>query len=144
LGFNAGFQGVDLSIFDDFLSIDRFYRMLSLFNYNGIIDSNGNEIWGPERSLIDTQQQSFFGLMNIIKSKNDPHILPPIDYFVIPNFGNLENPKYGKLNREDGMDGWGLAMKSKITHFIGHTQGIGKPKVFQDYVDMYLKENGFL
>ena len=37
-GFNAGFQGVDLSIFDDFLSKDRFELMINMFNYDGIID----------------------------------------------------------------------------------------------------------
>lgn len=143
-GFNAGFQGVHLSIFDDFLSTDRFHRMLGLFNYNGILDANGKEIWGDERFHIDTQQQSFFGIMNTIRPPTEPLILAPIDYFVIPNFGAIENPKHGKMSREDGLDGWGLALKSKITHFIGHTQGQGKPVAFQDRMNMYLKEHGFL
>ena len=32
-GFNAGFQGVDLSIYDNFLSTDRFQMILDLFDY---------------------------------------------------------------------------------------------------------------
>jgi hypothetical protein len=35
-------------------------------------------------------------------------------------------------------------IQSKITHFIGHTQGKGKPKQFLDRVDKYLTEHNFL
>jgi hypothetical protein len=141
-GFNAGFQGIDLSIYDEFLSKDRFQFILDLFNYKSVLDENGKEFFGIERFLIDTQQQSFFGLMNTVFSKKEPHILDPEEYFVIPNFGN--HPKYGELNPEDELNGWGPALESKITHFIGHTQGKGKPKVFLDKVDEYLKANNFL
>ena len=141
-GFNAGFQGVDLSIFDDFLSKDRFELMINMFNYDGIIDSNGNEIWDHRRFLNDTQQQSFLSTMNIIKSKKDPHILDPLTCYVAPNFGS--HPILGTLNSEDELNGWGCCMNSKITHFIGHTRGKGKPKQFLEKVDEYLKINNFL
>ena len=142
-GFNAGFQGVDLSIYDNFLSPDRFKLMLDLFDYRSIYDENGTEIWGNERFLIDTQQQSFFGLMNTVMSKGDLHILNPEEYFVVPNFG--PHPKHGQLDPDDEPDGgWRWGLESKITHFIGHTQGKGKPKQFLDKVDQYLKKNNFI
>ena len=141
-GFNAGFQGVDLSIFDDFLSKDRFELMINMFNYDGIIDSNGNEIWDHRRFVNDTQQQSFLSNMNIIKSKKDPHILDPLTCYVAPNFGS--HPILGTLNSEDELNGWGCCMKSKISHFIGHTRGKGKPIQFLEKMNEYLKINNFL
>jgi len=141
-GFNAGFQGIDLSIYDEFLSNDRFQFILDLFEYKSVLDENGKEFFGPERFLIDTQQQSFFSLINIVFSKNNPHILNPEEYFVIPTFGH--HPKYGELGPDNVLGEWGPALESKITHFIGHTQGKGKPKVFLDKVDEYLKVNNFL
>lgn len=141
-GFNAGFQGVDLSIFDDFLSKDRFELMLNMFNYDGIIDSDGNEIWDHRRFINDTQQQSFLSTINIIKSKKDPHILDPLTCYVSPNFGS--HPILGILDSEDELNGWGCCMKSKISHFIGHTRGKGKPLQFLEKMDEYLKINNFL
>jgi hypothetical protein len=141
-GFNAGFQGIDLSIYDEFLSKDRFKMILDLFEYKSIYDENGKEIWGNERFAIDTQQQSFFGLMNTVFSKNPIHILDPEIYFVVPNWG--VHPTKGEINHEDENNGWTIALESKITHFIGHTMGKGKPKQFMDRVDEYLKENKFL
>jgi hypothetical protein len=142
-GFNAGFQGIDLSIYDNFLSVDRFKFILDLFNYNSIYDENGDEIWDSRRFLIDTQQQSFFGLMNTVFSKKAIHILDPNKYFVVPNFG--PHPVHGQLDPNDEPDGgWRWALESKITHFIGHTRGKGKPKQFLDRVDIYLKENNLL
>jgi len=142
-GFNAGFQGIDLSIYDQFLSVDRFKDILDLFNYQSIFDENGKEIWDNRRFEIDTQQQSFFGLMNTVCSKKGIHILNPDEYFVVPNFGS--HPTYGQLDPNDEPDGgWRWGLSSKITHFIGHTRGKGKPKQFTDKVDEYLKLNNFL
>ena len=141
-GFNAGFQGIDLSIYDEFLSKDRFEFILNLFEYKSVLDENGNEFFGNERFVIDTQQQSFFGLMNVVFSKKEIHILNHEEYFVIPTFGT--HPKYGELGPDNILGEWGPALESKITHFIGHTQGKGKPKVFLDKVDEYLKINNFL
>lgn len=142
LGFNSGFQGIDLSIYDDFLSTDRFELMLSLFEFKSIFDENGEEIWDSRRFLIDTQEQSFASSINLIKSKT-VHILNPEEYFVVPNFG--PHPKHGQLDPDDIPDGgWRWGLESKITHFIGHTRGKGKPKQFLDKVDEYLTQNNFM
>jgi hypothetical protein len=138
LGFNAGFQGIDLSMYDDFLSTNYFKIMIDLFSYKGIYDSNNNEIWGAERFLFDTQQQSFFSLMNMAKCRKKPLILPPDEFFVMPNWGT--HPTFGEIDTNDKNDGWTYAMKSKIVHFIGHTRGKGKPKFFLNYIDNYLSE----
>lgn len=143
LGLNAGFQGIDLSIYDTFLSSDRFKTLLDTFQYQSIYDENGEEIWDNRRFFIDTQQQSFMGLMNTVLSKKDIHILDPEKYFVVPNFG--PHPKYGQLDPNDEPDGgWRWGLDSKITHFIGHTRGKGKPKQFLDRVDDYLTKNKFM
>lgn len=140
-GCNAGFQGIDLSIYDSFLSVDRFQQLLSIFDFSGIFNEDGTEMWGAKRFLIDTQQQSFFSLMNIVLSRNEPAILNPDEYYVVPNWGT--HPKFGPINHEDELNGWGLCLTSKISHFIGHTQGKGKPKVLLDKIDEYLDNEGF-
>lgn len=143
LGLNAGFQGIDLSLYDDFLSADRFKVLLDLFDYKSVFDENGEEIWDSRRFIIDTQQQSFFGLMNVTVSKKSIHILDPEKYFVVPNFG--PHPIHGQLDPNDEPDGgWRWGLESRITHFIGHTRGKGKPKQFLDRVDDYLIKNKFL
>ena len=145
-GFNAGIQGISLDMYDDFMDPDYFMFMLNLFNYSGIYDENGKEITGFQRTLIDTQQQSFFGVMNIIRSKNPPHILTPSEYFVCPNWGH--HPVYGYIDHENEYQGWDTNMKSKIIHFIGHTvlEGIyyGKPKQYHKLVDEYLKQHNLI
>ena len=146
LGFNAGFQGVSLDMYEDFLEKDLFIFLLELFDYNGIYDENGKELTGPKRSMIDTQQQSFFGIMNIIRSKKKPVILNTNEYFVCPNWGR--HPVYGDLDPTNEYDGWDINMKSKVIHFIGHTvlegKFYGKPKVFYNLVDEYLKEHSLI
>jgi hypothetical protein len=114
---------------------------------NGLVyDADGKEITGPERSIIDTQQQSFFGIMNIIRSKTKPVILNPMEYFVCPNWGH--HPIFGEINHDNEYNGWDINMKSKIIHFIGHTVFNGvyyrKAKVFNDFVDKYIKENNLI
>lgn len=142
-GFNGGFQGFDLTIYDDFLSSDRFKLLMELFEFTSIYDENGQEIWDSRRFVIDTQQQSFAGLANCALSKKPIHILDPEQYFVVPNFG--PHPKHGQLDPHDEPDGgWRWGLESKITHFIGHTRGKGKPKQFLERVDEYLKQKGFL
>jgi hypothetical protein len=79
--------------------------------------------------------------MNTVLSKKDPHILDDTKYYVIPNWG--EHPTFGHLDHEDENGGWTWALKSNITHFIGHTQGKGKPKQFLERVDEYLINNKF-
>ncbi len=141
LGFNAGFQGLSLEMYDDFLDPEMFEFLLNLFNYEGIYNKDGSEKTGSERSLIDTQQQSFFSIMNIIRSSIKPHILNLQEYFVCPNWG--VHPIYGEINTSNEYNGWDINMKSKVAHFIGHTffegKYYGKPKVYNDLVDKYLK-----
>ena len=43
-GFNAGFQGIDLSIYDSFLSADRMSMLLNLFDYKSVFNEKGDEI----------------------------------------------------------------------------------------------------
>lgn len=146
LGFNAGIQGISLDMYEDFLEPEYFNFLLNIFNYTGIYDSTGKEITGPERTAIDTQQQSFFGTMNIIRSKTRPVILDPKKYFICPNWGY--HPEYGQLNPENEYEGWDVNMKSKIIHFIGHTvlEGIyyGKSKQYHKLVDVYLKKHNLI
>ena len=146
LGFNAGIQGISLDMYEDFLEPEYFNFLLDLFNYEGIYDKEGKEKTGPERFLIDTQQQSFFSVMNIIRSKNKPHILTPEEYFICPNWGY--HPVYGELDPTSELGGWDVNLKSKIVHFIGHTvlEGVyyGKPQVFQNLVDKYLKQHNII
>lgn len=141
LGFNAGFQGIDLSMYDNFLSVDRFNELLKLFNYKSVRNPDGTEFFGNERFIIDTQQQSFFSLANIVLSRQEPHILNMDEYYVVPNWG--VHPVHGEIDHTDELEGWGLCLKSKISHFIGHTQGKGKPKAFLNMVDKYLTDRGF-
>lgn len=142
LGFNAGIQGISLDMYEDFLDQKHFIFLLDLFNYNGIYDENGKELTGGARSMIDTQQQSFFGIMNIIRSVKYPRILNIEEYFICPNWGH--HPKYGPIDSTNEFGGWDINMKSKIVHFIGHTvfegKYYGKPEMYNKLVDEYLKE----
>lgn len=146
LGFNAGIQGIRLDIYEDFLEPKLFQYLLQLFNYSGIYDESGKEITGPARSAIDTQQQSFFSIMNIIRSTKKPHILTLDQYFVCPNWGY--HPYFGEIDHESELNGWDFALKSKIVHFIGHTalEGVyyGKSKVYHDLVDQYLAKHNLI
>lgn len=142
-GFNAGFQGIDLRMYDNFLSNSGFINLLNIFDYSPVFDENGNAIvHGYDRTKLETQQQSFFGLLNVVMSKNDLYILDPATAYVAPNFGYCD--LHGEIRSDDGFNGWGVCLKSKISHFIGHTEGRGKPKEFLDRVDLYLKEQGFI
>lgn len=146
MGFNAGFQGLSLEMYDDFIGTEMFTVLLELFNYKGIYDSEGKEITGFERTIIDTQQQSFFSTMNILRSSKTPHILSPHLYYVVPNWGR--HPVFGELNPENQYGGWDVNMRSKVIHFIGHTifegKFYGKPEVFNKMVDEYLKEHNLI
>lgn len=143
LGFNAGFQGMSLDMYEDFLEPEYFSFLLEMFYYGGIYDKEGKEITGPQRSAIDTQQQSFFSVMNIIRSKTPPHILNTDEYFICPNWG--VHPIYGDIDTGNEYQGWDINMKSKVIHFIGHTvlNGVnyGKPEMYHKLVDEYLNKH---
>lgn len=142
-GFNAGFQGLDLRMMDEFISASGFVLMLNIFDYTQIFDSNGNEVVDRQkRAVLETQQQSFFSLLNTVMSKNELFILDPKTTYVAPNFGYCD--LHGEIKMDDGLNGWGVCLKSNISHFIGATEGRGKPKEFLNKVDEYLIREGFM
>lgn len=142
-GFNAGFQGLDLRMMDEFMSASGFVTMLNIFDYTQIFDSEGNEIVDRQkRAMLETQQQSFFSLLNTVMSKNELFILDPSVTYVAPNFGYCH--LHGEIKMDDGLNGWGVCLNSNISHFIGVTEGRGKPKEFLERVDGYLKQEGFM
>ena len=108
LGINAGFQGVNLRLFDEFLSTSGFDSMMSIFDFTGIYNEDGTEKWGWERTVFDTQEQSFYGIMNQVVS-NEFTILDPTMYFFFPCWDDME----GYVEQ---------AMKSKVLHFTGHVK----------------------
>lgn len=121
LGINAGFQGINLSLFDEFLSPSNMATLIAIFNFQGIIKEDGTELWGGERMVFDTQEQSFYSIMNQIHSSNFV-ILPESEYFFLPCWEDA-----------DGMVD--AAMKSKIVHFTGHK----KAKLLYDIIDEKLQ-----
>lgn len=108
LGINAGFQGVNLKLFDEFLSGSGFYSMMSLFDFTGIYKEDGTEKWGWERTVFDTQEQSFYSIMNQSVSSVFK-VLDPTTYFFFPCWDDME----GYVEQ---------AMQSKILHFTGHVK----------------------
>jgi len=108
LGINAGFQGVNLSLFDEFLSRSGFESMLSIFDFTGIYKDDGSEKWGWERTIFDTQEQSFYSIMNQINSSNYT-VLDPEVYFFFPCWDDME----GYVEK---------ALQSKVLHFTGHVK----------------------
>ena len=93
-----------------------FNMLLELFDFSGIYDKDGNEKTGWERTIIDTQEQSFHSLMNALSPNHE--ILNPIEYYVFPYWIDMEHLK-----------------KSKVIHFIGHE----KPKEMFEIIDKNLK-----
>lgn len=108
LGCNAGFQGISLKLFDEFLSKSGFNTMLSIFDFDGIYKKDGTEKWGWERTVFDTQEQSFYSLMNQLYS-SEFKILNTDKYFFAPCWDDFD----GYIDR---------AMKSNIVHFTGHVK----------------------
>ena len=121
LGLNSGFLGVNLSIFDEFLSKSGFDTLISLFSFKGIYDENGEEYFGPERTTFDLQEQSFLCLMTQLYSE-DFKVLTPEDYYFMALWDSKPDwIEYG--------------FKSKLIHFTGHQ----KSKHFHPMVDEKLK-----
>jgi len=116
IGINAGFKGLNLKIFDEFLNPSTFNILLTIFDFSGIYDKDGNEKTGWERTLIDTQEQSFHSLMNALSP--DYQLLDPNQYYVFPYWVDMKH-----------------LMKSKVLHFIGHE----KPQEMFDLIDKKLK-----
>jgi hypothetical protein len=110
IGINAGFQGLDLRVFDEFLNPSTFNLLLETFDFSGIYNSDGSEKTGWTRTIIDTQEQSFHSLMNALSPNFQ--LLNPEEYYVFPYWVDMDH-----------------LMKSKVIHFIGHE----KP---QDMIDI--------
>ena len=116
VGINAGFQGIDLKIFDEFLNPTTFNLLLSCFDFSGIYNEDGTEKTGWARTILDTQEQSFHSLMNA--TSLDHQLLDPSEYYVFPYWVDMEYLK-----------------KSKVIHFIGHE----KPKEMFEIIDKNLE-----
>jgi hypothetical protein len=116
IGINAGFKGLNLQVFDEFLNPSTFNMLLDIFDFSGIYNEDGSEKTGWERTTIDTQEQSFHSLMNSLSSNYE--LLDPKDYYVFPYWVDME-----------------YLMKSKVIHFIGHE----KPKEMMDIINKNLK-----
>jgi len=117
-GINAGFQGMNLKIFDYFLNPDSFKELINCFDFSGIYNEKGEEKIGWERTVIDTQEQSFHSLMNKISSPNFK-ILTPSEYYFYPSYLSMET-----------------LLKSKIIHYFGHT----KPQQMIDTINLKLQQ----
>lgn len=108
LGINAGFQGINLKLFDEFLSQSNLSALLKVFDFDGIYKEDGTEKWGMERTIFDTQEQSFYSIMNQVHSDNFK-VLPVDEYFFWPCWEDFE----GYIDK---------AMQSKVVHFTGHNK----------------------
>ena len=117
-GVNAGFQGMNLKLFDHFLNPEIFKTLLKCFDFSGIYDENGIEKTGWKRTIIDTQEQSFHSLMNKSNSPNFK-ILTPSEYYFYPSYLDME-----KL------------LNSKVIHYFGHT----KPQQMIETIEQKLKQ----
>jgi hypothetical protein len=122
-GVNAGFQGVNLRMFDEFLSQSGFNAMMSLFDFSGTHKEDGTEKWGVERTVYDTQEQSFYGLLNQVHSPNYK-VLDQTNYFFHPCWDDF--PGYVEK-----------ALESKVVHFTGHI----KSKKMFELIEDKLKTN---
>lgn len=116
IGINAGFQGIDLRIFDEFLNPSTFNLLLNCFDFSGIYNEDGTEKTGWSRTILDTQEQSFHSLMNTTSPRHQ--LLDINEYYVFPYWVDIEYLK-----------------KSKVIHFIGHE----KPKEMFDLIDKNLE-----
>ena len=119
-GVNAGFQGMNLTLFDNFLNPNTFQELLNCFTFTGIYDTDGKEITGWERTLIDTQEQSFHSLMNRAVSPNFK-LLNTEEYYFFPSYLSMET-----------------LLKSKVLHYFGHT----KPEPMLETIDKKLAQWG--
>lgn len=118
VGINAGFQGMNLKLFDHFMNPDSFKDLINCFDFSGIYDIDGNEKTGWERTIIDTQEQSFHSLMNKVNSSNFK-VLNINEYYFYPSYLDME-----------------VLLKSKIIHYFGHT----KPTQMIDTINEKLQQ----
>jgi hypothetical protein len=117
-GINAGFQGMNLKMFDNFMNPSTFIELLNCFDFSGIYNLDGSEKTGFTRTLIDTQEQSFHSLLNRMFSTNYV-LLNTDEYYFYPSYLDLK-----------------VQEKSKVLHYFGHT----KPKQMLDFIENKISE----
>lgn len=117
VGINAGFQGMGLKMFDNFLNPGTFRDLISCFDLSGIYDESGKEKIGWTRTIIDTQEQSFHSLINRVYNQ-DFRVLNPQKYYFYPSYLSME-----------------ILLKSKVIHYFGHI----KPQQLIDTIEEKLK-----
>lgn len=118
-GVNAGFQGINLKLFDNFMNPSTFKDLLTCFDFSGIKNEDGTEKTDWIRTIIDTQEQSFHSLMNRVSSYNFK-ILNTEEYYFLPSYLDIN-----------------LMLKSKVLHYFGHT----KPDIMLETIDQRLNNN---
>jgi hypothetical protein len=121
-GINAGFQGINLNLFNEFLSVTNFKTLLDIFDFKSLDNLDGSKrLEGWNQTLFETQEQSFYSLMNQIFSENFK-LLNQNDYYFWPCW--------------DGNDEFvEKSLKSKVLHFTGHKKSIEWYK----FMDIYLE-----
>ncbi|CAB4138533.1 hypothetical protein UFOVP331_93 [uncultured Caudovirales phage] len=123
LGINAGFQGINLGLFDEFLSVSSFTTLLSIFDFKPLINEDGTKrLEGWNQTMYETQEQSFYSLLNQTYSKNYT-ILNPQEYYFWPCWD--ENPEFVEKS-----------LQSKVLHFTGHK----KSKEWYKFMDEFLNK----
>jgi hypothetical protein len=88
-------------------------------DFSGIKNEDGTEKTGWERTLIDTQEQSFHSLMNRVSSPNYK-LLNSQEYYFLPSYLDLN-----------------LMLKSKVLHYFGHT----KPDIMLETIEQRLNND---
>jgi hypothetical protein len=120
-GINAGFQGINLNLFNEFLSESNFKSLLNIFDIEPLINKDGSpRLEGWNQTLFETQEQSFYSLLNQLYS-DDFKILNEQDYYFWPCWdGNNEFVE--------------KSLKSKVLHFTGHQKSIEWYKFMDKYL----------
>lgn len=118
MGFNAGFQGMNLKLFDNFLNPDIFKELVKCFDLSGIYNEDGSEKIDFARTLVDTQEQSFHSLMNRAVSWNFK-LLNPQEYYFVPYYVDID-----------------VFLKSKVVHYFSHI----KPEIMIKTIEQRLLE----
>jgi len=121
-GFNAGFQGINLDLFNEFLSQSNFKCLLDIFDIKPLENEDGSKrLEGWNQTLFETQEQSFYSLMNQIYSKDNFKVLDIDQYYFWPCW--------------DGNDEFvQKSLKSKVLHFTGHQKSIEWYKFMDKYL----------
>lgn len=122
LGVNAGFQGINLQLFDEFLSVGNFIKLLSIFDFKPLENEDGTKrLEGWDQTMYETQEQSFYSLLNQLYSDNY-RILNIEEYYFWPCWDGV--PEFVEKS-----------LQSKVLHFTGHK----KSKEWYKIMDAYLK-----